>query len=176
MPLDPDALHRYLDAGHTQADAARHFCVSESAISQRVHTLPIATSKVVDRERAAEVVNQKLDATARLQRIQQVILDQLQWAEQQANEPGADRARLADVLLKLCAAARAQLRLEHDVSCTLVDLRVVREFQRSVTATIAEESPEAARRIVTKLKERRALRQSATLPALDGRGGFDHVA
>ncbi len=36
---------------------------------------------------------------------------------------------------------------------------------------ISEESPEVARRVVTRLKERRALRASGTLPALDG--GFD---
>ncbi len=171
--LDPDALHSYLDAGHTQADAARHFHVSESAISQRVRSLQIATSKVVALERAGEVVTQQLGATARLQRIQQAILDQLQWAEHQANAPGADRARLADVLVKLCAEARAQLRLEHDVSRTLIDLRVVREFQQSVVEVISEESPEVARRVVALLKERRALRASGTLPDLDGGGGFD---
>ena len=92
--LDPDALHRYLDAGHSQADAARHFCVSESAISQRVRTLQIATSKVVALERAAEVVDRKLDAAARLQHIQQVIDEELRCAVTRAKEPGADRAKL----------------------------------------------------------------------------------
>ena len=38
---------------------------------------------------------------------------------------------------------------------------------------IAEESPDMARRVVTRLKERRALRASGTLPSLDGQGGFD---
>ena len=37
--VDPDALHDCLDADHTQADAARYFSVSESAISQRVRSL-----------------------------------------------------------------------------------------------------------------------------------------
>ncbi len=54
--LDPDALRHYLDAGHSQADAAIHFGVTPAAISQRVRTLQIATSKVVALERAAEVV------------------------------------------------------------------------------------------------------------------------
>ena len=61
--LDPDALHHYLAAGHTQADAATYFGVSESAISQRVKKLQIATSKVVALERAGDVVDQKIDAT-----------------------------------------------------------------------------------------------------------------
>ena len=169
--LDPDALHRYLDAGHSQADAARHFSVFESAISQRVRTLQIATSKVVALERAGEVVDQKLDATARLQHVQQVIDEELRCAVTRAKEPGADRAKLQDTILKLAAEVRQQLNLQLNISRTLIDLRVVREFQRSVTETIAEVDPSVARQIVAKLKERRALRASGTLPALDG--GFD---
>ena len=169
--LDPDALHRYLDAGHTQADAARHFSVSESAISQRVRTLQIATSKVVALERAGEVVDQKLDAAARLQHIQQVIDEELRCAGTRAKEPGADRAKLQDTILKLAAEVRQQLSLQLNISRTLIDLRVVREFQQSVMQTIAEEAPDVGRRIVARLKERRALRASGTLPALDG--GFD---
>ena len=60
------------------------------------------------------------------------------------------------------------------ITRTLVDLKVVREFQRSVTETIAEVDPSVAREIVAKLKERRALRANGSLPALDGHGGF-HV-
>ena len=44
----------------------------------------------------------------------------------------------------------------------------VREFQHSVVEVIAEVDPSVARQIVAKLKERRALRASGTLPALDG--------
>ncbi len=169
--LDPDALHRYLDAGHSQADAAKYFRVSESAISQRVKKLQIATTKVVALERAAEVVDQKLSATARLQHIQQVIDEELCCAVDRAKEPGADRAKLQDTILKLAAEVRQQLGLQLNISRTLIDLKVVREFQQSVVEVISEESPEVARRVVARLKERRALRASGTLPALDG--GFD---
>jgi hypothetical protein len=58
--VDPAALQRFLDEWHTQADAARHFGVSEAAISQRAKQSRIATSKVVALERAAQVVDQKL--------------------------------------------------------------------------------------------------------------------
>ena len=54
-----------------------------------------------------------------------------------------------------------------------IDLRVVREFQRTVFEVISDESPEAARRIVARLKERQALRRSVDLPTLDGSGGFE---
>ena len=173
VKIDPDALQRYLDAGHTQADAAKCFGVSEAAISQRVKKLQIATSKVVALERAGEVVDQKLQATERLERVQQVIDNELHWAVERAKEPEADRRALQDTILKLAAEVRQQLGLQLTISRTLIDLRVVREFQRSVVEAIAEESPDTARRIVAKLKVQRALRQSASLPTLDGRGGID---
>jgi hypothetical protein len=171
--LDPTAVREYLDAGHTQADAAIEFRVSEAAISQRVKQLRIGTSKVVALERAAGVVDQQLTAAERLRHVQDVIRAQLDWAEQQAKQPGADRAALSDILVKLSGEVRSQLRLEHDISRTLIDLRVVKEFQRTVFEVISQVSPDTARRIVEKLKEQRALRRSVDLPTLDHLGGFD---
>ena len=46
--------------------------------------------------------------------------------------------------------------------------RSVTPERTSFRTAVAEESPEVARRVVAKLKERRALRASGTLPALDG--------
>ena len=171
--INPTELHRLLDAGYTQADAARHFGVSEAAISQRLRKLRGRTSRVVALERAGEVVDQKLDANARLQRVQLVIDEELAWAVTQAQQPGADRAKLQDTILRLAAEIRQQLGLQLNISRTLIDLKVVREFQRSVVEVIAEASPQVAGRVVARLKARRALRASGSLPALDGRGGFD---
>jgi transposase InsO family protein len=75
--VDPEALQQFLDAGHNQAEAAKHFGVSEAAIAQRVKKSRIATSKVVALERAAQVVDQKLTAAQRLQHAEEVILAQL---------------------------------------------------------------------------------------------------
>jgi len=173
VKVDPDELRSLLEGGQSQASAARHFGVSEAAISQAVRKFQIATSKVIALERASAVVEQHLTATERLKHVQQVILDQLTWAEDQAKLDGANRTLLADVIIKLSAEVRAQLRLEHDVSRALIDLRVVREFQQTVFEVISRENPDVARRILARLKEQRALRQSVELPPLDGRGGFD---
>ncbi len=124
-------------------------------------------------ERASEVVDQKLDANARLQRVQRVIDEELRWAVDQAQQSGADRGALQDTILRLAGEVRQQLGLQLTISRTLIDLKVVREFQRSVVEVIAEESTDVARRVVARLKARRALRASGTLPALDGQGGFD---
>ena len=173
VKVDPDELRRLIANGRSQSAAAKHFGVSEAAISQRVRKLRIDTTKVVALERAREVVDQRLEATQRLARVQRIIDDELRWAVEQAKQPEADRHALQDTILKLTAEVRQQLGLQLSITRTLVDLRVVREFQRTVFEVISEESPDVARRIVARLKERRALRQSAELPTLDDRGGLD---
>ena len=162
-------LRAYLDnSGHTQADAARHFGISQAAIHQRLKRMRHLTSRVIALERANDVVEEKLSAAARLERVQGVIDEELGWAVQEARREGGDRAALADVILKLAGEVRQQLGLQLSISRTLVDLRVVKEFHETVVEAIREESPETARRIVTRLKERRALRSTAELPTLTG--------
>jgi predicted RNA polymerase sigma factor len=104
--IDPSALRRFMDAGHTQADAARNFGVSEAAIHQRLKRMRVLTSQVLALEKAGEVVEEKLTATARLEHVQQVIDEELVWATSQARQEGADRGALADVILKLAGEVR----------------------------------------------------------------------
>jgi DNA-binding transcriptional regulator YdaS (Cro superfamily) len=162
------ALRAHLDAGHSQADAARHFGVSEVAIHQRMKRMRRLTSRVVALERANDIVDEKLSATARLERVQQVIDEELSWSVQEARRDGGDRSALADVILKLAAEVRQQLGLQLAISRTLVDLRIVKEFRQTVVDAIREESPDTAFRIIARLKERRALRPSVDLPTLTG--------
>ena len=167
-----DALRRYLGAGHTQAEAARHFGVSEPAIHQRLKKLRRLGTPVVALERAGQLVDEKLTASSRLERIQRVIDGELAWAVTEAQRQGVDRAALQDVILRLAGEVRQQLGLQLTISRALVDLRVVKEFQETVIEIISDESPETGRRLIARLKERRALRPSADLPTLDG-GGSD---
>jgi DNA-binding FadR family transcriptional regulator len=131
------------------------------------------TSQVVALERANDIVEEKLSATARLERVQQVIDEELGWAVQEARRDGGDRSALADVILKLAGEVRQQLGLQLAISRTLVDLRVVKEFHDTVVEAIREESPETARQIVARLKDRRALRPTVEFPTLTGGSGAD---
>jgi transposase-like protein len=176
LKIDPHALQQYLESGHTQADAARHFGVSEPAIHQRLKKLKRLTSQVVALEKAGALVDQKVTATERLEHVQHVIDQELDWAVTQARREGADRGALADVILKLAGEVRQQLGLQLAISRALVDLRVEKEFQETVIDIIREEAPDTARRIIARLKERRALRPSADLPTLDGGGPDGLVA
>ncbi len=171
--IDPDALRQFLDAGHSQAEAARHFGVSEPAIHQRMKKLKLLTSRVMALEKAGDVVEAKQSsATGRLERVQQIIDGQLAWAEAQTRQAGADRVGLAEVILKLTAEVRQQLGLQLQITRTLIDLREFRDFRQTVVDVIAEESPAIGHRLVARLKARQALRQSVDLlPSMDDQEG-----
>jgi hypothetical protein len=83
-------LRAYLDEGHSQAEAARHFGVSEPAIHQRLKRLRRLTTQVVALERAGAVVDEQLTATARLERVQRLIDEELAWAVEHARGDGSD--------------------------------------------------------------------------------------
>src|SRR5260221_546801 len=57
-------LRAYLEEGHSQADAARHFGVREPAIHQSLKRMRQLTSRVVALEQAGAIVEEKLSATA----------------------------------------------------------------------------------------------------------------
>ena len=73
--------------------------------------------------------------------------------------------------LALVGEVRQQLALQLSISKAVVDIQLVREFRQTVTEASAEETPEIARRIVTRLKAHRARRRAVGLPALDGGQG-----
>ena len=83
-------------------------------------------------------LEEKLSATARLERVQQVIDEELGWAVQEARREGGDRGALADVILKLAGEVRQQLGLQLSISRTLVEWRVVKEFHDTVVAASRE--------------------------------------
>jgi hypothetical protein len=174
--IDDAELQRLLAEGLTQAAIAKRFAVSEAAVYQRLKRMKLLTSRVVALERAADVVEQKLDSSDRLRRVQAIVDRELEYAVAQVRQPEANRAALVDMILRLAAEVRHQLALQVTITSALIDLRVVKEFQETVVSVIRDESPDTAQRIVTKLKERRALRPHANLPVLPLSGSDTDVA
>jgi hypothetical protein len=166
--LTDEQLNAFLAGGHTQAQAARHFQVSESAVYQRLRRQGHRNARALSMEHGAIAVERQLDGAQRLARIQAAIDGELDWALAEARRAGADRASLVDVVLKLTGEVRAQLGLQLQISKALVDVKLIREFQEVVIDTIREQSPEVARAIVDRLRARRALRPSCELPGITG--------
>jgi len=176
--LDPIELKRMLESGCSQAEAARYFDVSASAISQRVRSFRrdrrYASPETMGT--GVTIINGEISAPDRLAFVQRAVDRELEWALDEARQPDADRKGLQRTILTLAAEVRQQLALQLQISKAVVDLQVVREFQQTVTEAIAEEAPDVARRIVARLKAHQVQRRAVGLAALDGRGGVDHVA
>jgi hypothetical protein len=61
------------------------------------------------------------------------------------------------------AEIRGQLNLQLDIFKTMYDMAAVAEFQKEVLTAIGEEAPDVRDRIIQRLKESRALRQSVSV-------------
>jgi hypothetical protein len=125
-----DQLRAYLD-GHSQADAARHFGVSEPAIHRRRKRMGHSTSRVVALERAGKPVIDEMDARTRLEHIHDAIDQELAWAVQVVRRAESDRAALVDLILRLADRVRQQLALQVSITNALVDPTVVKRSRRS---------------------------------------------
>jgi len=68
-----------------------------------------------------------------------------------------------ELALKAMQEIRGQLNLQLDIFKTLYDVQAVAEFQKEVLSAIGEVSPDVRDRIIKRLKEGKALRQSVEL-------------
>ena len=107
--LDPFELKRMLENGCSQAQAARHFGVSASAISQRAkafrldeqrHPQPVIVGP------GATIINGEPSAPDQLAWVQRIINGELAWLLDEARQPGANRKDLQKAILKCSAALR----------------------------------------------------------------------
>jgi hypothetical protein len=186
--IDRVKLNRMIIAGKTQRECAHVFGVTEGAISKAKKELNIAVVKNVAMENAHKVVDKNLDAISQLQKINSnanEILDLLmRWnrgddeALQVLESQGVTKkVRVGDkeelvkefkfkdpreLALKAMAEIRGQLNLQLDIFRTLYDMKAVQEFQQEVLTAIGEASPEVRHAIVSKLNQKRIIRQSVS--------------
>ena len=133
-----------------QAAAARELGVTRQAVSKRLIELRGRTTKIVVAKKAGQILNQKLDAVAQLQKINEEanrLLDDLE------NDPS--------LKLKIMAEIRGPLKLQLEIFQALYDLRAAAEYQEEVLSAIAEVSPDVRMQIIHRLNEKRAIRSAA---------------
>lgn len=186
--IDRVKLNRMLSAGKTQRECAQVFGVTEGAISKAKSELNVAVVKSVALENAHRVVDKNLDAISQLQKINNdanEILDLLmRWnrgdddaLQVLESQVATKKVRVGDkeefvkefkfkdpreLALKAMAEIRNQLGLQLDIFKTLYDMKAVQEFQQEVLTTIGAASPEVRNAIVSKLNQRRIIRQSVS--------------
>ena len=187
--IDFNELHQLVTKGKGTTEIAKYFSVTPGAVSQAKKKLKISVVKNVALESAHKVVDKNLDAVAQLQKINKdanELLDvlmrwnrgedeALQILETQVRKVRIGKGENAEIVkqykfkdprelaLKAMAEIRGQLNLQLDIFKTLYDMEAVAEFQKEVLTTIGEEAPNVRNRIIQRLKESRALRQSVSI-------------
>lgn len=173
--------------GKSPREAAKFFGVSEVAIWKARKSLNIAVVKNVVLENAHEVVDKHLDTIGQLQKINrdanelldllmrwnrgedgalQILEGQVRKVKVKGSEEEVTEYKFKDpreLALKAMQEIRGQLSLQLDIFKTLYDVQAVAEFQREVLAAIGEVNPDVRDRIIQRLKESRALRQSVSI-------------
>ena len=185
--IDRVRLNRMLRAGKSPKEVAEHFGVSQAAICKARKGLNVAVVKNMVLESAHKVVAEHLDTIGQLQKINQnanellellmrwnrgdkealqILESQVRKVKVRGSEEEISEYRFKDpreLALKAMQEIRGQLGLQLDIFKTLYDVQAVAEFQREVLSAIGEVSPDVRDRIINRLKEGRALRQSVSI-------------
>jgi uncharacterized protein YerC len=185
--IDRIKLDQMLRDGKPQKEIAQFFEVSEGAISKAKNELKVAVVKNVALESAHKVVDRHLDTIGQIQKINQnanelldllmrwnrgdqeaiqILESQVRKVKVRGSEENVTEYKFKDpreLALKAMQEIRGQLNLQLDIFRTLYDVQAVAEFQKEVLTTIGEVSPDVRDRIIQRLKESRALRQSVSI-------------
>lgn len=170
----------------SQSAAAKELGCSRQAVSKRLQELRGRTTRAVVAKKVEQCVDQKLDAVAQLQKINEdanELLDlcmawgrgddaALQILESQRTtrklrigdeEIDATKFKFKDpreLALKAMGEIRGQLKLQLEIFQTLYDLKAAQEFQEEVLKAIGEASPDDRNKIIRRLNQRRAIRSA----------------
>jgi hypothetical protein len=152
--IDKLKLSQLLRSGKSGKDCSKVFGVTEGAISQARKELNIAVVKSVALETAHQVVEKNLNAVDQLLNINRKANTLLELAIQTEDH---------DTTLKAMREIRGQLELQLEIFKTFYDIQAVADFQREVLTAIGEVDSGVRNRIINRLKEGRALRQSVDI-------------
>ena len=185
--IDRVKLDQMLRDGKPQREIAQYFGVTGGAISKAKNELKVAVVKNVALESAHKVVDRHLDTIGQLQKINQnanelldllmrwnrgdqeaiqILESQVRKVKVRGSEENVTEYKFKDpreLALKAMQEIRGQLNLQLDIFKTLYDVQAVAEFQKEVLTAIGEVSPDVRDKIIQRLKEGRALRQSVSI-------------
>jgi len=185
--IDRVKLDQMLGEGKLQREIAQYFGVTDGAISKAKNELKVAVVKNVALESAHKVVDKHLDTLGQLQKINQnanelldllmrwnrgdeealqILEGQVRKVKVRGSEEEVTEYRFKDpreLALKAMQEIRGQLNLQLDIFRTLYDVQAVAEFQKEVLTAIGEVEPSVRDKIIQRLKESRALRQSVSI-------------
>ena len=163
--IDLRKLDQLLRLGTPQNEIAKIFDVSPAAVSRAKKRLKNNIIRTVSLEKANKVVESHLDMMGQLRMINQAINEELERAKQSVTTAnGRDRLALQDIIIKLSAEIRRQIEAQLKIIEVWHDMKVFSEFQAEVLAVLDEMQPGVRDEIIRRLKEKRALRGTVSIP------------
>ena len=163
--IDLRKLDQLLRSATPQNEIAKMFDVSPAAVSRAKKRLKNNIIRTVSLEKANKVVESHLDMMGQLKMINQAINEELERAKQSViTANGRDRLAFQDIIIKLSAEIRRQLEAQLKIIEVWHDMKVFSEFQAEVLAVLDEMQPGVRDEIIRRLKERRALRGTVSIP------------
>ena len=147
---DADMI-RMVDAGESQAAIARKYNVSGAAVSKRLKELRGKSTHAIIADRIDDVIDQKIDTWAQLEKINKRANDLLDQAEGDVQESAL-----------MMREVREQLKLQMELFKTMWDVRAAMEFQDTVMTVIGKIDPEIRKKILTELNAKSAIRNAVT--------------
>jgi len=147
--INDNLMLKMVNSGTPQADIARNFGVSPSAINKRLRQLRGRTTYAVAAAKVEQLIDGKIDIVNQLNAINAKAHTLLGKVE--------DDPRLAVYLM---AEIRNQLRLMMDVFETLYSLEGAAQFQQAVLETLEKCEPVLREEVIHRLNEQSSLRSA----------------
>lgn len=184
MAVDLVKLNQLLTQGKSGKECARILGVSEPTICKARKKLSLAVVKNVTLESGHRVMQEHLDTLGQLRKINesanelldllmrwnrgdkealQILEGQVRKIRVKGSEEEVTEYRFKDpreLALKAMAEIRGQLNLQMEIFQTLYDVRKVAEFQQEVLQIIGEVDEDARNRIISRLRQRNAVRSA----------------
>jgi predicted transcriptional regulator len=140
-------LLRLVDAGQSQAQAARALGVSRQAVNKRLQELRGRQTKVLAAKKIEEAVNANFDAMRQLTDINQKTLVLLDEAEKNP-----------ELILKCVGEIRNQIKLASDIYQTMYSVQVVNQFMQTVADVLKETDADVYREFKSRINTHRSVR------------------
>jgi hypothetical protein len=161
--IDVVKMESMLRAGHTNAEVARHFGVTDSAVCQRAAKIKNLIVRQMSMEKAHEMTSAHIDVVGQLNKINESINYELEKAQQNADKvDGKERIAFQRVIIELSAEVRRQLDSQLRILELWHDAQIQHEFQTEVLNVLDEVQPGLRDEIISRLKKRRILRKTVS--------------
>jgi DNA-binding Lrp family transcriptional regulator len=142
---------RMVNNNKPQAEIARHFGVSPSAVCKRLRELRGKTTLAMVAGKISNVIDSKINTFLQLEKINKRANNLLDQAEGDVQESAL-----------MMREIREQLKLQMELFKTMWDVRAAMEFQDTVMTVIGKIDPEVRKKILTELNAKSAIRNAIT--------------